>query len=174
MITPYLSRQPRLPYLTAILSAAIALLIGAASAHASEADLAIPNLHAGRFFTTPGDPNSGITAWSILFWGAWVIVGTLSISLYLRTQIHRLPAHRSMLSVADTIYTTCKTYLIQQGKFLLMLFVLIACAIGYYLLGFGGEPDVEQAAAAERISPVTTLMLVLFFAIVGMGGSYAV
>src|SRR5262249_30019677 len=73
----------------------------------------------------------------ILFWGAMVICGTLGISLYLRTQIHRLPAHKSMLDVAEIIFQTCKTYLIQQGKFLLMLFALIAIAITYYLVGFG-------------------------------------
>src|SRR5262249_19253974 len=70
-----------------------------------------------------------------------VIAGTLSISLYLRRQIHKLPSHRSMLNVADTIYTTCKTYLLQQGKFLLMLFALIAIAITYYLIGFGGTGE---------------------------------
>jgi K(+)-stimulated pyrophosphate-energized sodium pump len=114
------------------------LLLTATSVRASEADLAIPNLHAGRF-----DTLGGISAWSLLFWGAWVICGTLGISLYLRTQIHRLPAHRSMLSVAETIYATCKTYLLQQGKFLLMLFALIALAITYYLVASGGGDDFE-------------------------------
>src|SRR5436305_4937815 len=70
-----------------------------------------------------------------------VITGTLVIRLYLRTQIQKLPAHRSQLNVAETIYQTCKTYLIQQGKFLLMLFVLIAVAISYYLLGFGSDDE---------------------------------
>jgi K(+)-stimulated pyrophosphate-energized sodium pump len=166
MFTPYASRRPRRPSLKTILGALAALLLMAASAHASEADLAIPDLHQGTF-TSLG----GISAWWLLFIGAWVIVGTLSISLYLRTQIHRLPAHKSMLDVADTIYQTCKTYLLQQGKFLLMLFVLIACAIGYYLLGFTNEAD---AAKADRIDPIVTLVLVLLFAVVGMGGSYAV
>ncbi len=174
MITAYPYWRRGLASVKTILVALAALLLTTASVRASEADLAIPDLHEGRFFTTPGVPNSGITAWMLLFVGAWVIVGTLSFSLYLRTSIHRLPAHRSMLNVADIIYETCKTYLIQQGKFLLMLFVLIAFAIGYYLVGFGHEADVDKAAAAERISPITTLILVLFFAIVGMGGSYAV
>jgi K(+)-stimulated pyrophosphate-energized sodium pump len=155
--------------LTPILWSVAVLLLSGTAVRASEADLAIPDLHKGTF-TSLG----GITAWQLLFWGAWVIVGTLSISLYLRTQIHRLPAHRSMLSVADTIYRTCKTYLIQQGKFLLMLFVLIAIAIGYYLLGFGHEADVPAAEAASHLSPIATLAFVLLFAIVGMGGSYAV
>jgi K(+)-stimulated pyrophosphate-energized sodium pump len=138
MITPCLLRHLRLPSLKVILCSLFVLLLAATSVHASEADLAIPNLHAGRFETL-----GGITAWSLLFWGAWVICGTLGISLYLRTQIHRLPAHRSMLSVAETIYTTCKTYLLQQGKFLLMLFAIIAIAIGYYLVGFGGADQYE-------------------------------
>jgi K(+)-stimulated pyrophosphate-energized sodium pump len=169
MFTAYATPRPQLSSLKVILGSLAVLLLASASANASEADLAIPDLHKGTF-TSLG----GLSAWWLLFWGAWVIVGTLSISLYLRTQIHRLPAHRSMLSVADTIYETCKTYLIQQGKFLLMLFVLIACALGYYLLGFGHEADVDKAAAAERISPITTLILVLLFSVVGMGGSYAV
>jgi len=169
MITSYICRRLRLSNLTAILGALAVLLAASASAYASEADLAIPDLHEGTF-TSLG----GISAWWLLFLGAWVICGTLGISLYLRTQIHRLPAHRSMLNVADTIYATCKTYLIQQGKFLLMLFVLIACAIGYYLLGFSQEAGVKEAASAEQITPITTLILVLLFSIVGMGGSYAV
>src|SRR5262249_34818312 len=103
---PSMSMQSSRPLalLGRCLGAVIALLIVAAASRASEADLAIPNLHAGRF-----DTLGGISAWSLLFWGAWVICGTLGISLYLRTQIHRLPAHKSMLAVADTIYTTCKT-----------------------------------------------------------------
>jgi K(+)-stimulated pyrophosphate-energized sodium pump len=114
------------------------LLLTATTAQASEADLAIPDLTAGHF-----DTLGGISAWWLLFWGACVIAGTLSISLYLRTQIHKLPSHRSMLDVAETIFQTCKTYLIQQGKFLLMLFVLIAIAITYYLVGFGSGDEYE-------------------------------
>src|SRR5205814_6694312 len=119
-------------------------LLAAAGVRASEADLAIPDLHEGRFFTTPGVPDSGISAWNLLLGGALVICITLGFSLYLRTQIHKLPAHKSMLDVAEVIFQTCKTYLIQQGKFLLMLFVLIAIAISYYLLGFGHEDQHEM------------------------------
>src|SRR5262245_12461812 len=121
------------------LGALVVLLLAAGSAHASEADLPIPDLHAGTF-TLFG---TEVSAWWLLFWGAMVITGTLGISLYLRTQIHKLPAHRSQLNVAETIFQTCKTYLIQQGKFLLMLFVLIACAISFYLLAFGHAAEYE-------------------------------
>ncbi len=55
-------------------------------------------------------------AWNLLFGGAIVIAGTLGISLYLRGQIHKLPAHKSMLDISEIIFQTCKTYLIQQGQ----------------------------------------------------------
>jgi K(+)-stimulated pyrophosphate-energized sodium pump len=128
----------------------------AAPAFASEADLAIPDLHKGTF-----DTLGGITAWNVLAYGALVICGTLGISLYLRAQIKALPAHASMLNVADTIYKTCKTYLTQQGKFLIMLFLLIAAAMAFYFLQLKHEPP-------------KTLLLVLLFSTVGMAGSYSV
>src|SRR5262245_36265808 len=144
-----------------ILGALALLLLAAPAVWASEADLAIPDLRAGTFF------NGAVSAWTLLFTGALVICGTLGISLYLRTQIHKLPAHSSMLNVAEIIFQTCKTYLIQQGKFLLMLFLLIAAAITFYL--------VYSASHSESAtSPLITVPLVLLFSVVGMGGSYAV
>jgi K(+)-stimulated pyrophosphate-energized sodium pump len=130
-------------------------LAAGATALAGEADLAIPDLHEGTFTIAGWE----VTAWNLLFYGAWVIAGTLSISLYLRGQIRKLPAHKSMLEVADVIFATCKTYLVQQGKFLLMLFALIAAAMTYYFMALQGEP-------------LQTVLLVLFFSVVGMGGSY--
>jgi K(+)-stimulated pyrophosphate-energized sodium pump len=132
-----------------------ALLLGAAAAQASEASLAIPDLHEGSF-TIFGLTISG---WNLLAGGACVIAGTLGISLYLRNQIYNYPAHRSMLQVSDIIFETCKTYLFQQGKFLLLLFALIAAAMTYYFLALVGET-------------INTVLLVLLFSIIGMGGSY--
>src|SRR5689334_9643902 len=86
-------------------------------------------------------------------------MGTLGISLFLRHQIKNLPAHQSMLNISEIIFQTCKTYLIQQGKFLLMLFVLIAAAMTYYFMALQGET-------------LKTALLVLFFSVVGMVGSY--
>src|SRR4051794_13656475 len=131
----------------------VALVLAAAPVRASEAALAIPDLHVKVFF------GNTVSAWWLLFCGAMVIAGTLGISLYLRTQIHKLPAHKSMLDIAEIIFQTCKTYLIQQGKFLLMLWVLIAAAMSYYFL-------VLQHKSPE------TLLFVLAFSVVGMGGSY--
>jgi K(+)-stimulated pyrophosphate-energized sodium pump len=140
------------------------LLLSATAAQASEASLAIPDLHEGTFIIFGHE----ITAWKLLFYGALVITGTLGISLYQLYQIHKQPAHKSMLDVAEIIFQTCKTYLIQQGKFLLMLFAFIAVAISYYLLSSGAHES------GGHISPFVTLLLVLLFSVVGMGGSYAV
>ncbi len=135
---------------------ALTLVFTAASVgYAGEADLAIPDLHQGSF-TIGGAEISGYT---LLFYGAFVITGTLGISLYLQAQVKKLPAHQSMLNVAEIIFQTCKTYLFQQGKFLLMLFALIGTAMTYYFL------ILEQKSVA-------TVLQVLLFSIVGMGGSY--
>lgn len=142
-------------------------LAGASSAQASEASLAIPNLWKHGSFTIFGQT---ISAGWLLLVGSLVICGTLSISLYQLYQIKKQPAHKSMLNVAEIIFQTCKTYLIQQGKFLLMLFAIIAVAISYYLLAFGSEAEPGH----EPINPIVTVVLVLLFAIVGMGGSYVV
>ena len=124
---------------------------------ASEADLAIPDLHKGAPYTLLG----GIKPWDLLFYGACIIAGTLGISLFLRHQVKKLRAHDSMLKVAEIIFQTCRTYLIQQGKFLAMLWIFIAVCMSFYFLALKGEG-------------VPTLLLVLLFSVVGMGGSYIV
>src|SRR6185295_9907585 len=70
------------------------------------------------------------------------------------------------------IFQTCKTYLLQQAKFLVMLFVLIAIAISYYLLGFSSESAEHAANDADQIGALPKLGLVLLFSIVGMVGSF--
>src|SRR6476659_419537 len=94
-----------------VLSIAIAALtcFAACPAFASEADLAIPALTNGHFDIF----GAKITAWQLLFYGSFVICGTLGISLYQFFQIKKQPAHQSMLNIAEIIYQTCQTYLIQ-------------------------------------------------------------
>lgn len=132
-----------------------AWLLTASTGFAGEADLAIPNLDVGEFDLIVVK----LSPWYLLFYGALVITGTLGISLYLRAQIAKLPAHSSMLNVAEIIFQTCKTYLLQQGKFLLMLFVLIGGAMTYYFMGLEHKG-------------IDTVLKVLLFSVVGMAGSY--
>lgn len=126
-------------------------------AEASEVDLAIPDLtqalfHIGDFY---------IDGWHLLFYSGFVLLGTLATSLYLFKQVVDLPAHKLMLDVADIIFQTCSTYLVQQGKFLLTLFAVIAVTMTYYFVGLQDES-------------FATALLVLFFTVVGMMGSYSV
>ena len=126
-------------------------------AFANEANLAIPDLHEGTFHIFGGS----ITAWDFLFYGALIISGTLGYSLLLFSQVKKLPAHKSMLDVAASIYKTCHTYLMQQGKFLLMLFGLVSIVLCVYFFGLVGQS-------------VSTVAQVLFYSIIGMGGSFLV
>ena len=128
---------------------------GSLTAFASEADLAIPDLHQGAPYAMLG----GINPWDLLFYGAWIILGTLGFSLYLRHQIKKLPAHESMLNVSEMIFQTCRTYLIQQGKFLITLFAIISVAMGFYFVALKGQS-------------FGTLGLVLLFSVIGIVGSY--
>ena len=129
----------------------------AISSFASEADIAIPDLHEGTFHIF----NQAISSWDFLFYGALVICFTLGISLFLFHKVKSLRAHQSMLNVSEVIYQTCRTYLLQQGKFLLMLFAFVALIMSYYFLALQGKS-------------IGTLFFVLSFSIIGMGGSYAV
>ncbi|HBI45965.1 MAG TPA: sodium-translocating pyrophosphatase [Planctomycetales bacterium] len=139
-----------------ILCSTAVLLLGAAAARASEANLAIPDLHHGSY-----DKLGGASPWYVLFYGACVIAGTLGISLYQLYQIRKYPAHKSMLDIAEIIFQTCKTYLLQQGKFLLMLFVIVGALMTYYFMGL--QHETWQTTA-----------IVLLFSVIGMAGSYTV
>jgi len=133
------------------------ILIPVLNIQASEADLAIPDLHEGVFHIFGGT----ISSWNFLFYGAAIIAGTLGFSLYLFYQVKKLPVHSSMAKVAQIIYGTCRTYLLQQGRFLLMLFGIVAAILCIYFFGLLGKS-------------VGVVLQVLLFSIIGMVGSYSV
>ena len=76
-------------------------------------------------------------------------------------QVRKLPAHRSMREISELIWQTCKTYLLQQGRFLILLWVFIAIVIGVY---FGILSDFTGVK----------VLVILLFSIVGILGSYGV
>ena len=118
-----------------------------AMAAASEANLKIPNL-------SPEQNN-------LLLYGIVVCVLGMLFGLYQFIKVRRIQAHQSMLDVASTIYETCKTYLIQQGKLLGILFVFIGACIAFYY-GFLQE------------TPLSGVLIILAWAILGILGSYSV
>ena len=116
-------------------------------AFASEADLVIPSLTASQ--------NSLLTS------GIVVCVFGMIFGFYQFTRVKAIRAHKSMLDVADIIYETCKTYLIQQGKFLAILLFFIGICIVFY---FG---YLQHTSAGG-------VLLILSWTVIGILGSYSV
>src|SRR5262245_53954229 len=124
------------------------------SAFASEADLKIPDLNV--MLDVMGSPTAGTT---ILWSGIGVCVFGMLFGLYEFMKIKSLPAHKSLLDISDLIYQTCKTYMIQQGKFLVALEILIGGAMVYYF-------------AILRHMEFTNVLLILAWSVMGILGSY--
>lgn len=122
---------------------------------AGEADMILPNLREITFF------NGAMTGWSLLMWGAIVVLIGLLFGLYQAIKIRKFPTHKSMSDVAETIYTTCKTYLLQQGRFLLILFAIIAAIIIFYFGVLSGKTFAQVSQ-------------ILLWTVLGILGSYAV
>jgi K(+)-stimulated pyrophosphate-energized sodium pump len=120
---------------------------------ASEAELIIPDLASVAFL--------GVSGWMLLFSGIFVCALGLVFGLVIYRQLHSLPVHRSMRDISELIYETCKTYLLTQGKFILILWAFIAVIIVAY---FGWL----------RHFSVDRVLLIIFFSLVGIGGSYGV
>ncbi len=133
----------------------LALAATASPALASEADIKIPDLRSVSFL------NGALSGMSVLMIG--LVVCALGVAYgwmqYLQTK--RLPVHKSMAAVSQIIWETCKTYLFQQGKFLAVLWVLIAICMTYY---FG----VLSHNSASHVA------LILAASVLGILGSYGV
>jgi K(+)-stimulated pyrophosphate-energized sodium pump len=95
--------------------------------------------------------------------GLLFCVGGLLFGLAIFVQLKNLPVHRTMREISELIYETCKTYLITQGKFILLLWIFIAIIISLY---FGVLAPVGNVAI--------TLPIILGFSLVGIAGSYGV
>ena len=139
--------------LSAILAAPLAW---SGLASASEADLHIPDL--GVTFNIFGTDviGSHILGWGVVVAALGLIFGFLEFM-----KIKNLPAHKSLLEISDLIYQTCKTYLFQQGKFLLILWCFIGSCVVYYFYGL------------EHLE-VSKVLLILMCSVFGILGSYGV
>jgi K(+)-stimulated pyrophosphate-energized sodium pump len=125
-----------------------------ASPHSGgEATLKLPDLGQASFV--------GVNGRTLLMGGLVVCVLGLVFGLVIFTQLKNLPVHESMREISELIYETCKTYLINQGKFLLILEVFIGIIMAFY---FG----VLQHFEAEKVA------IILLFSLIGIGGSYGV
>jgi len=134
---------------------ALGALPGAASA--SDADLMLPTDRSATFHF----PGIDLSSSTILWIGIAVCFAGLLFGLIEYLHLKKLPAHKSMLDVSTLIYGTCKTYMMQQGKLLLLLEILIGGTMIYYF-GF------LKGLAAPKVA------LILAWSLVGIGGSFVV
>ncbi|GAB4318774.1 MAG: sodium-translocating pyrophosphatase [Candidatus Sumerlaeia bacterium] len=129
----------------------------AGRALASEADINLPEL--GQVtFSILGTQVGGLT---LMYAGIVICLLGAAFGLVQYNQIKNLPVHQSMHSVSEMIWETCKTYLIQQGKFLVLLWVIIGVCIAYYFGALLGKSLLDVA-------------IVLACSILGILGSYGV
>jgi len=118
-----------------------------------EANLVLPDLSTETF--------QGINGRTLLLSGLGVCVLGLVFGMTIFTRLKNMPVHRSMLEVSELIYETCKTYLITQGKFILLLELFIGVIMLFY---FG---------VLQHFSPMK-VAIILLFSLIGIAGSYGV
>jgi K(+)-stimulated pyrophosphate-energized sodium pump len=118
-----------------------------------EANLKLPDLSQVKF--------QGIDGHTLLLFGLVICLLGLAFGLAIYTHLKNLPVHKAMREVSELIYETCKTYLVTQGKFILILEAFIAVIIALY---FGLLLKFE----AVRV------VIILLFSLVGIAGSYGV
>ena len=147
------------------LTAALTLLMLNAStvfaqpseAAGGEANLQLPDLSSVSFL--------GMDGHKLLTIGLIFCAFGLLFGLAICLQLKKMPVHKSMGDISDLIYETCKTYLVTQGKFLMILWAFIAVVILAY---FGWLAPVPGKPVA------VTLPVILLFSVIGIIGSYGV
>ena len=119
-----------------------------------EINLVLPDLNRATFV-------GGVSGASLLTAGLVVAALGLVFGLIIYQRLQNLPVHSSMKEISELIYETCKTYLLTQGRFLLILEVFIGIVIIFYF-GF-----------LQHLEPFKVVMI-LIFSLLGIGGSYSV
>ncbi|MFY9561969.1 MAG: sodium-translocating pyrophosphatase [Terriglobales bacterium] len=138
---------------TLLLTAASALAQPAGEAGGGEAALKLPDLSSVSFL--------GMNGHRMLTIGLLFCVFGLGFGMAIYMRLKNLPVHRAMREISELIYETCKTYLLTQGKFLMLLWAFIAAIIVLY---FG----------VLRHFEIPRVLIILVFSLVGIAGSYGV
>jgi K(+)-stimulated pyrophosphate-energized sodium pump len=130
-----------------------------------EANLLLPDLAQEEFL--------GVDGHTLLLGGLVVCALGLGFGLWIYTQLKNLPVHRSMREISELIYETCKTYLVTQGRFIMILWLFIGAIAGIYF-GFLAETVNATTGAVEHGFPAVKVFVILLFSLVGILGSYGV
>ena len=126
-------------------------------AFASELDLHIPALSKAVYSIFGHEFNGD----ELLMYGMGICLLGMIFGLWEFFSIKRMPAHKSMLQVSETIYATCTTYMKQQAKLLFVLEIFIGCCIVYYF-------------ACLNNTPLLKVLYILLWSLLGILGSYTV
>ncbi len=151
-------------FLKKFLAMGMLLTLGAGAAVAQpkaggESELILPDLSQVSFF------NGAINGHNLLMIGILFCLFGLCFGMFIFMRLKNLPVHRSMKDISELIYETCKTYLLTQGKFILLLWAFIAVVIVLY---FGWLSPVQGKPIG------LTLPIILLFSLIGIAGSYSV
>src|SRR5438045_5627084 len=119
-----------------------------------EVNLVVPDLSRVTFL-------NGISGPTLLMGGLLIALLGMIFGLVIYRKLRNLPVHSSMLEISELIYETCKTYLLTQGRFLMILWAFIGAAIIFYF-GF-----LEKLGASA-------VVIILVFSLIGIAGSYSV
>jgi len=134
------------------------------SASGGEASLIIPDLSTVKFL--------GVNGHTLLLSGLVVCALGLLFGLMIYTRLKNMAVHTAMREVSELIYETCKTYLQQQGKFILLLWIFIGLIAAVY---FGAlAPTVDASGAEVHGYPPLKVAVILLFSLIGIAGSYGV
>src|SRR5467141_511481 len=134
--------------------------------HGGEASLALPDLRTVTFV-------GGINGHNLLVFGLIICALGMVFGIASYSRIRNLPVHQSMAEISELIYETCKTYLLQQGKFLILLWVFIGSIVLVYF-GSLAVTGVDAAGQIQRGFPPLKVAVILLFSLIGMAGSYSV
>jgi K(+)-stimulated pyrophosphate-energized sodium pump len=126
---------------------------GGSGGGGGEANLEIPPLNLVQVW--------GWDARWCLLAGLVVCLAGLAFGAFTYSRLKQLPVHRSMLEISELIYSTCKAYLIKQGKFLMLLWCFIAAVIIVYYIALVGFP-------------VWKVAVIIAFSLIGMAGSFSI
>src|SRR5580765_6795285 len=130
-----------------------------------EAALVLPDLNQASFL-------GGGRGRGLLLCGLVICALGFLFGLAQYTQLRNLPVHRAMREISELIYETCKTYLLTQGRFLLILWVFIGAIVAVY---FGTlAQTVDAAGNTVRGFPFVKVFVILLFSLIGIAGSYGV
>src|SRR6266850_5248862 len=145
------------------------LALGSATGvYASESDIHIPDLTQVTF---PG--LGGVSGVNLMYGGIIICALGAIFGVVQYKQTKALPVHKAMANVSNTIWETCKTYLIQQGKFLAILWVLIAACMVYYF-GFLSEHKDASGQPLSAGQVAFNVFVILCASVLGILGSYGV